>query len=389
MSYIPPAVIKLFDSLKIEVFFDWVKGVKIFFSNPFRFFNSFFAKPLKDQILQIIFYLVVGSALPIIFMPGSTTFFHIPVSLIITSIPISMFISVPVSILSRGSFNFWHIFSFVLVTLTLASLPAFIFLYLFITTENYTFQLLANSIDTVGLLFVFTGYFLLLYRRKYKKLGLSILISLLLANLLMIAASFIFIDRTSRLSGSDAIVQEFDSKLNSLGTQPKVPVQYKETHFPDGHLERSILLANAGDTILSQEEFESLKKRISSMSDQIDTFKLTLFFETNKTIFGDIRNYYSQMNESLSRRPCDSCLISREIKYIKSDSQIVSVSYYYLIDTSSRISLRKVTADIDELQRKSNLALTPDVIPTFALYPSYAFLNWLGRTKSSQLTIYW
>lgn len=330
---------------------DYLKSAVIFFIKPKRFFTNFFQKSTDQQLLQILFYILIDIGLGLIFFEKRTVYFVLKLAIVtILHSSIAFVILYLANIACNRLFKAptvpaSNIFMFVLIMKVFYEPLFSLSKAFFEATERYELELLSNVLLVVIVFYLFVNSQNILYERlKYKIAGT--LVVWFIFNGSLIAFDKLSFDKNTSFNfeteignALDPINAEYDSTYNSLDSLKFldrtpylfVAVLYKEKNKSlDTFYE---FLGNDVNNIIDAKIDYFTQKRILSEVDStsqflksysksisiIDSLTKKIRFKRNKVIFEHVKEYLYIVKDDI-KNPIHDKDDSKKLRIIRGDS---------------------------------------------------------------------
>lgn len=390
LSNFPPPkfIIDIIDNYTINNIVSWSKELFIFFIQPKKFFINFNNKIKDEQLKQLIYYIILN--LIIVFIVADYTKINEPIktffSILFFSFPFLITNSLIFFILSKKTFSLWKIVSFLLLTLTILTIPMIIFMKIFIDNENYSFYFLSNLCAVIMLLYMlFLIWHILL--QSTLKIFLGYTLNILFLNLLVFFIGFIFQDSYSKDSSLDPIVNEFNSIGSKIKNVNGKPYSYIErvNILEDGIQKEISYNVNGKIEYYDITDIAFIKNTLLQNVNYIDSTIPTLTFERNKSAYSDLSKYFGLMNSYFDNTPCDTCLQRYQIINRDIDSTIIDIKLEYIIDSTYLLPLVSFENKTNEIIRLNEYAASPFIIYNFIFKPIKLCRSFLGFDNSTKV----
>ncbi|OHC84742.1 MAG: hypothetical protein A2546_00100 [Sphingobacteriia bacterium RIFOXYD2_FULL_35_12] len=377
---LPKFIINIINDFKIENVLSWLKELATFYILPIHFFKSLFRKDYKLQVYQIVFYTALAICLNIVLwktelVDNYKTIF----SLILLGIPFIITNVLSVLIVGRSKSHLWTIFSFVYLVWLLLSIPSFVLLNLFVSTENYSFYFLSNLLMVLAFLFALFLIWHVLFNSLRKIVG-GYVLNLLFLNLSYVIFSLIFFDSYSKTSSNDPIINELTEHLNEVKNFQGVPYTFVEESNPKLSYRNYKLSLINNDTLLyyNKNNTDFYRERSKENSLYLDSLNKIVKFNRNKEILSELSKFYKNISTYFKYPPCDTCLVKHVVYRSKTDSSIVLDRKEFIIDEPYIRPYRNFERKMEELSELNDFATSPCLAIGFLMRPIRYIVSLLG-----------
>ncbi|MBD1394164.1 hypothetical protein [Mucilaginibacter glaciei] len=359
----------------------WLQSLMTFYIKPLRFFTDFYSQNVSDRVKQCILYILLFIVIIVVFT-GSETMetARIVISLFFITVPISTIIYLAATILRFDHLVAIRSISFSYISFLLWLTPAFLFTWIFIKNEDYTFLYIANIFNSVSIVFTFCFFWFIIHAKPLRILA-AFCLSLILLNVLMFALSFINIGEERHDGiGFDPIVNEINGILPDLKSYPGI-IYTRTTIVELGkkRIDSISILNNDTLTHFGQEGVNLYRHMAKINVRKIDSIIKVAKFNRTKHVLKPLRDFYFLINTYFDYPACDTCLIKSQVISNHKTGLVLKETKEYVIDDVYLQDFKKFEKNIKILEEDVNRANNPLTIPGVLLYPYYFVGDLLGK----------